>query len=168
MLLLNRVGGNMAHFAELNDSNVVLRVIVISNEDVDANGGDYHADAEAFVKSKFGGHLWKQCSYNNSARKRMACKGFTYDSSKDKFIAPKPHASWELDENDDWKPAGDIGTPDGDYGLLADSTQVKVEDKRWDEDNQKWLGTSVSGGTGKHAVWTEFEWNPSTSTWDRV
>ena len=39
----------MAHFAELNSSNEVLRVIVVSNDDVDANGGDLHADAETFV-----------------------------------------------------------------------------------------------------------------------
>ena len=39
----------MAHFAELNNSNEVLRVIVVSNTDVDANGGDLHADAETFV-----------------------------------------------------------------------------------------------------------------------
>ena len=41
----------MAHFAELNSSNEVLRVIVVSNDDVNANGGDLHADAETFVAS---------------------------------------------------------------------------------------------------------------------
>ncbi len=58
----------MAHFAELNSSNEVLRVIVISNDDVDANGGDQHADAETFVASivpySTGGSAWKQTSYN--------------------------------------------------------------------------------------------------------
>jgi hypothetical protein len=39
----------MAHFAELNSSNEILRVIVISNEDVDANGGDESTQAETFV-----------------------------------------------------------------------------------------------------------------------
>ncbi len=56
----------MAHFAELNSSNEVLRVIVISNDDVDANGGDQHADAETFVASivpySTGGSAWKQTS----------------------------------------------------------------------------------------------------------
>ena len=167
MLLLNRAGGNMAHFAELNDSNVVLRVIVISNEDVDANGGDYHADAEAFVKSKFGGHLWKQCSYNHNARKQFPGKNYTYDSSKNKFIATQPYASWALDGNDDWMPPGGVGIVGEDYGLLADSTQVIVGDKRWDDDNSKWLGTSFTG-EGKNMVYTEFEWNPSTEKWNRV
>jgi hypothetical protein len=43
----------MAHFAELNSSNEVLQVIVISNEDVDANGGDESTQAETFVASSF-------------------------------------------------------------------------------------------------------------------
>ena len=58
----------MAHFAELNSSNEVLRVIVVSNDDVNANGGDQHADAETFVTTivphSTGGVAWKQCSYN--------------------------------------------------------------------------------------------------------
>ena len=43
----------MAHFAELNSSNEVLRVIVVSNDDVDANGGDQHADAETLLQQSF-------------------------------------------------------------------------------------------------------------------
>ena len=153
----------MAHFAELNDSNVVLRVIVISNEDVDANGGDYHADAEAFVKSKFGGHLWKQCSYNHNERKQYPGKGYTYDASKNKFIAPQPFSSWSLNEDDEWIPP--VGMPAEDYGLLADSTQVRVR-KEWDEDNTKWLATWTPSQPGVAKV--EFEWNPSTEKWDRL
>ena len=80
----------MAHFAELNSSNEVLRVIVVSNDDVDANGGDKHADAETFVTTivphSTGGVAWKQCSYNNNFRKQYAGKGYTYNSSKDIFI----------------------------------------------------------------------------------
>ena len=64
----------MAHFAELNSSNEVLRVIVVSNTDVDANGGDQHADAETFVTTIVpygtGGDSWKQTSYNNNFRKQ--------------------------------------------------------------------------------------------------
>ncbi len=97
----------MAHFAELNSSNEVLRVIVVSNDDVDANGGDKHADAETFVTTivphSTGGVAWKQCSYNNNFRKQYAGKGYTYNSSKDIFIADKPYPSWTLDSNDDWQ-----------------------------------------------------------------
>ena len=155
----------MAHFAELNSSNEVLQVVVISNEDVNANGGDYHADAEAFVKSKFGGHLWKQCSYNHNARKLFPGKGYTYDASKNKFIAPQPFSSWSLDENDDWYPPGKV-YPTSDDGILADDTKVIVSDKRWDDDNTKWLGTYIPEVFGVATV--EFEWNASTKKWDLV
>jgi len=97
----------MAHFAELNSSNEVLRVIVVSNDDVNANGGDQHADAETFVTTivphSTGGVAWKQCSYNHNFRKQYAGKGYTYNPSKDKFIADKPYPSWTLDSNDDWQ-----------------------------------------------------------------
>ena len=98
----------MAHFAELDNTNKVLRVIVVSNEDVDANGGDYSTEAEAFVETIVPltgtGTVWKQTSYNNNSRKRFAGVGWTYSSSKNKFIAPKPYGSWTLDSNDDWIP----------------------------------------------------------------
>jgi hypothetical protein len=82
----------MAHFAELNSSNEVLQVIVISNEDVDANGGDESTQAETFVAtivpySTLGGVAWKQTSYNNNFRKQYAGIGYSYDSSKDMFIS---------------------------------------------------------------------------------
>ena len=97
----------MAHFAELNSSNEVLRVIVVSNDDVNANGGDKHADAETFVATivphSTGGVAWKQCSYNNNFRKQYAGKGYTYNSSKDIFIADKPYPSWTLNSSSDWE-----------------------------------------------------------------
>ncbi len=97
----------MAHFAELNSSNEVLRVIVVSNDDVDANGGDLHADAETFVTTivphSTGGVAWKQCSYNNNFRKQYVGKGCTYDPSKDIFIAAKPYDSWTLNSSSDWE-----------------------------------------------------------------
>ena len=56
----------MAHFAECKSAdNKVLRVVVISNEDVNANGGDYSSQAETFVSNLLGTNssYWKQCSY---------------------------------------------------------------------------------------------------------
>ena len=97
----------MAHFAELNSSNEVLRVIVVSNEDVNANGGDQHADAETFVTTivphSTGGVAWKQTSYNDNFRKQYAGIGYTYNSSKNIFIADKPYDSWSLNSSDDWE-----------------------------------------------------------------
>ena len=97
----------MAHFAELNSDNEVIRVVVISNDDVIANGGDYSSQAETFVSNFIphltGGTSWKQTSYNNNQRKQYAGLGYTYDATKDKFIRPQPFASWSLDSNDDWQ-----------------------------------------------------------------
>jgi len=120
----------MAHFAELNSSNEVLRVIVVYNEDVDANGGDQHADAETFVTTivpySTGGVAWKQCSYNKNFRKQYAGKGYTYNSSKDIFIADKPYPSWTLDSNDDWQ----APTSKPDDGKLYYWNET---DTQWDE-----------------------------------
>ena len=120
----------MAHFAELNSSNEVLRVIVVSNDDVDGNGGDLHADAETFVTTIVpygtGGVAWKQTSYNNNFRKQYAGKGYTYDSSKNKFISPKPYASWSLDASDDWQ--APVNKPDDGKMYIWNET-----DQQWDE-----------------------------------
>ena len=120
----------MAHFAELNSSNEVLRVIVVSNDDVNANGGDQHADAETFVTTivphSTGGVAWKQCSYNNNFRKQYAGKGYTYDSSKNKFISDKPYPSWSLDASDDWQ--APVDKPDDGKIYYWNET-----DRKWEE-----------------------------------
>ena len=61
-------GYNMAHFAELNGSNVVQRVLVFSNVEIVRNGGDWSSETfETHINSKMGG-TWKQCSYNFTQR----------------------------------------------------------------------------------------------------
>jgi hypothetical protein len=151
----------MAHFAELNSSNEVLRVIVISNDDVDANGGDLHADAETFVASivphSEDGTAWKQTSYNNNFRKQYAGIGHTYDASKNKFISPQPYPSWSLDSNDDWEAPVTHPTI-----TEIDSEPVIIY---WDEDNQKWLGATYSGDP---IVTTNYEWDATNLQWNEV
>jgi len=145
----------MAHFAELNSSNEVLQVIVVSNDDVAANGGDLHADAETFVTTivphSTGGVAWKQTSYNHNFRKQYAGIGATYDASKDKFISPQPFPSWSLDSNDDWKAPVTFPTI-----TEIDSEFVVTS---WDEDNQKWLG---------EANLKDYEWNASDLSWTEI
>ena len=89
----------MAHFAELDENNIVLRVCVVDNAHVPS---DMHINGETWCTNFWGG-TWKQTSYNHNFRKQYAGIGWTYDSVKDKFLEPKPFASWSLDENDDWK-----------------------------------------------------------------
>jgi hypothetical protein len=151
----------MAHFAELNNSNEVLRVIVISNDDVNANGGDYSTEAETFVASivphSSGGNQWKQTSYNGNARKQYAGIGFTYNANKNKFIAPKPHSSWSLDSNDDWQAPVPHPTV-----TEINSNLVYIS---WDEDNQKWLGSTY---TGDPIVTTNYEWDANNLQWNEA
>ena len=88
----------MAHFAELNENNEVLRVIVVANPElIDENGDEQESLGVAFCTQLFGG-TWKQTSYNNNMRKNFAGIGFTYDGERDAFIPPKPYASWALNE----------------------------------------------------------------------
>lgn len=89
----------MAHFAELGLNNTVLRVIVIHNiELLDENGVEQENLGADFCRGLFGG-TWVQTSYNGNMRKNFAGTGFTYDSQRDAFIAPKPFDSWVLNED---------------------------------------------------------------------
>jgi hypothetical protein len=88
----------MAHFAQLDDNNVVLQVIVVHNNELLDNGVESEAKGIAFCQSLFPDTNWVQTSYNGNIRKNYAGIGFTYDSQRDAFIPPKPFPSWVLDE----------------------------------------------------------------------
>lgn len=94
----------MAHFAELDENNVVTRVIVVGNADTsDANGVEKEHIGAAFCERLLGG-TWKQTSYNGNMRKRYAGIGFTYNEALDAFVPPKPFASWTLNNTTaDWE-----------------------------------------------------------------
>lgn len=79
----------MAHFAKLDESNIVTEVIVVHNNELLDNGVELEAKGIAFCQSLFGG-IWKQTSYNGNIRKNYAGIGFTYDEQRDAFIGPKP------------------------------------------------------------------------------
>lgn len=86
----------MAHFAELNDENVVIRVVVISNEEIE---GDEETLGVARCQELFGADTtWKQTSYSGSIRANYAGLGYTYNANLDAFIAPQPYKSWSLNE----------------------------------------------------------------------
>lgn len=91
----------MAHFAELDANNMVLRVIVVSNDmALDENGAESEGVGIAFCQLLFGADTrWIQTSYNGSIRKNYAGIGYTYDAQRDAFIAPQPEGGgWVLDE----------------------------------------------------------------------
>jgi hypothetical protein len=92
----------MAHFAQLNENNIVIKVIVV--HDNDCGGGIFPEScpigSDKLTRS-FGGK-WKQTSYNNNFRKQYAGIGYQYNEEIDKFTTPQPYASWSLNENFDW------------------------------------------------------------------
>jgi hypothetical protein len=89
----------MAHFAEIDQNNTVLRVIVVENKDTSTpDGTEVESIGVAFCQRLFGGN-WVKTSYNGNIRKNYAGVGYTYDSSRDAFISPKPYASWILNED---------------------------------------------------------------------
>ena len=95
----------MAHFAELDENNVVKQVIVVSNQDIlDSNGNENEEVGVNFCKGLFGQNtIWKQTSYNNKFRCRYAGIGMSYKDEYDVFITPSPYPSWVLNtENYEW------------------------------------------------------------------
>lgn len=104
----------MAHYAFLDENNIVTEVIVGKNE----TEGDYEI--------YYGNIRNQKCvrtSYNGNIRKQFAGIGYTYDPDADVFIAPQPFPSWTLDANYDWQPP----TPKPD-GLFI-----------WDEATLSWI-----------------------------
>ena len=78
----------MAHYAQLDDNNIVTQVIVIDNKDTaDANGVEKEYIGAAFCERLFGG-TWKQTSYNGNIRGKYAGIGDTYDAETDMFVSP--------------------------------------------------------------------------------
>ena len=141
----------MAHFAELDNSNTVIRVVVVGNDVTTAAGplgeNDMHVDGETWCVNFFKGGTWKQTSYNHNFRKQYCGKGYTFDSGKDKFISPQPYNSWALDGNDDWQAPVTFPT---------DTTDKTIS---WDEAGQKWTATDDSDPVNN------FNWDASALAW---
>lgn len=90
----------MAHFAQIDDNNVVIQVVVINNNELlDSDGNEQESLGIAFCEKLFGTNNWKQTSYNGSIRKNYAGIGYTFDEGRDAFIAPQPAENWVLDES---------------------------------------------------------------------
>lgn len=123
----------MAHYAIIDENNIVINVIVGSDE---ADGNDYET-----IYGNFHNKLCKRTSYNTLCnqhteggtpfRKNYAGIGFTYDSLRDAFIPPKPYSSWILDENTCcWK--APVSMP----------TNINTR-YIWDETHQNWVDVAT-------------------------
>lgn len=120
----------MAHFAQLDENNVVTQVIVVSNRDTsDINGTESESIGVAFCQQLFGATTtWKQTSYNGNMRTRYAGIGYSYNASLDAFVTPQPYASWTLNtETADWD--APVTQP-----TLTDEQIAAGSMYNWDED----------------------------------
>ena len=96
----------MSHWAEIDSNKTVVRVLVGDNNSPD--------EGEEFMNSL--GGTWVKTSYNATIRKNYAGIGYTYNSTLDAFIPPKPFASWVLDEAIcQWNPPTPMPTDDKRY-----------------------------------------------------
>jgi hypothetical protein len=118
----------MANFAQLDENNLVIQIIVISDDIC----GDYpFPDSEplgqAYCQEIFGPETtWKQTSYNGSFRYNYAGVGFLYEDDADAFIPPKTFPSWLLDTNTyTWVAPIPYPSEGGSY--------------YWDEEEQNWV-----------------------------
>lgn len=113
----------MAHFAELDNNNIVKQVVVVKNEELLIDGVEVESKGQEFLTNLLGGN-WIQTSINNNIRKQYASVGYTYDPVNNVFIAPQPYSSWSLDENYDWQPPTPMPTEGRWY---------------WDENSLSWI-----------------------------
>ena len=117
----------MAHFAEIDSNNVVLRVIVVGNKDTSTpDGVEKESIGRAFCERLFGGN-WVQTSYNGNMRKNYAGIGYTYDATRDAFIPPKPEDGTYIfnETNCQWE-RPEVMPSDG-------------KQYNWDEATQSWV-----------------------------
>jgi hypothetical protein len=117
----------MAHFAKLDENNIVLEVNVVNNNALDPSNEE--ASGIAFLTEWSGGHYnWKQTSYNGNIRKNFAGIGYRYDPDFDVFISPQPYPSWKLNYTTyQWE--APVAIPeDSDKNLY-----------RWSEYNKEWI-----------------------------
>jgi len=142
----------MAHFAELDNNNVVLRVVVVGNDCVPS---DEHVDGETWCINFFKGGTWKQTSYNHNFRKQYAGMGYTYDAAKNKFISPQPYTSWALDANDDWQAPVTYPT----ITTYGSNDPLDIYLISWDEAGQKWTATDHEDPVNN------FNWDASALAW---
>lgn len=94
----------MAHFALLNEDNIVIQVVVISDDScLDENGEESEEVGKEFCKTLFNTGPWIQTSYNGRIRRRHAGIGLIYLPESDVFIHPQPRPWYVLNSNYDWE-----------------------------------------------------------------
>jgi hypothetical protein len=128
----------MAHFAELDENNIVLRVIVVNNNELlDENGNEIEQKGIDFCSNLLGG-TWIQTSYNGNIRKNYAGIGMFYDSTLDLFRllnAPIDYPSFILNDNGRWVPP----IPYPSDAIINNENPRESKSYYWDEETLSWV-----------------------------
>ena len=133
----------MAHFAEIDNNNIVQRIIVVSNSDTaDADGNEVEAIGIAFCKALLGSDTnWVQTSYHHNLRFRYAAPGMKYDATNNVFYKQQPYPSWILNTSTwEWDPP--VPKPD-DAGFDDEDNPTRLVKYTWDEDTRAWTNRTV-------------------------
>jgi hypothetical protein len=112
----------MAHYAFLDENNIVTEVIVGINETETIEG----LDTETWY-GNFRNQVCKRTSYNGNIRKNYASIGYFYDSINDWFQAPQPYPSWTLDVDAKWQPPTSLPIEEGKFFAWDETTLSWVE-----------------------------------------
>lgn len=121
----------MAHFAKLDENNIVLEVNSVNNDVLDPNNEE--ASGIAFLTEWSGGHTnWKQTSYNKNIRANYAGIGYKYDDLFDAFIPPQPYPSWKLNYTTfQWE------------APVAKPQDTEEYFYKWSEINKEWIQVAI-------------------------
>ena len=159
----------MAHFAKLDENNIVIDVLVISNDILlKTDGTESEYKGKVFLNQLFGNATWVQTSYNGNTRKQYAGIGMSYDETNDVFILPQPFDSWTLNSNFDWEAPVSFPTDGNPY--------------QWNEETLSWVlvDPPYASWTWNSTLWQfeaptpypddeqPYQWNEETTSWDLV
>lgn len=159
----------MAHFAKLDENNIVIDVLVISNDILlKTDGTESEYKGKVFLNQLFGNATWVQTSYNGNIRKQYAGIGMSYDETNDVFILPQPFDSWTLNSNFDWEAPVSFPTDGNPY--------------EWNEETLSWVlvDPPYASWTWNSTLWQfeaptpypdddqPYQWNEETLSWDLI
>ena len=127
----------MAHFAEIDNNNIVQRILVVSN-----SNASNEAAGIAFCKALLGSDTnWVQTSYHHNLRFRYAAPGMKYDATNNVFYKQQPYPSWTLNTSTwEWEPP--VPEPD-DAGFDDEDNPTQLVQYTWDEDTRAWTNRTV-------------------------
>lgn len=175
----------MAHFAEIrSDNNEVIRIIVVSNKDVNNNGGELSVQAEQWVASfhpqdevlkkefkkkeeSYPQTYWKQCSYNNNFRGVYPRISSEYVFSLDVFRNKQPFLSWTYDINKNkwiapvkqpFYTNAPLNIETGEPKIIDTTIYKYFITMNWNEENKRWEAKDVPKNEMNY-------WDPNDNTW---